>query len=102
MSNPPIILTVSCVPSSPDARYAAHASWYGHAPGYEHDARGSASTWHPHGHGAPGYVPSWHVSGRSAEDGPAPSGHGAAAGGESQAAGEVLFPLNTILRCDQL
>lgn len=90
---------------SPDAGYpshapdadAPHAPWYRHAPGYEHDARRTPSTGHPHGHGAPGSASSRHVAGRSAEDGSAQSGHGVTAGGESQAAGGVYGPCNLML-----
>lgn len=82
--------------SSPGSRYASHAPyadathapWYRHAPGYEHDAWGAPSSWHPHEHGASRFAPSRPVTGWSAEDGSAESSHGAAAGGESQAAGE--------------
>lgn len=82
--------------SPPGSRYASHAPyadathapWYRHAPGYEHDAWGAPSSWHPHEHGASRFAPSRPVTGWSAEDGSAESRHGAAAGGESQAAGE--------------
>lgn len=72
---------------APDAD-ATHASWYGHAPGYEHDARRAPSTWHAHGHRTPRSTPSRPVAGRPAEDGSAESRHSAAAGGEGQTAGE--------------
>lgn len=72
---------------APDA-HAAHASWYGHAPGHVYDARRAPATRHPHGNGAPRSSPSRHVAGWSAEDGSAESSHGVTAGGESQAAGQ--------------
>lgn len=93
-------LTASYLPfSSPGARcaryashapnaHATHASWYRHAPGYEHDAWRAPSTRHPHGHGASRFAPTRPVTGWSAEDGSAESSHGVTAGGESQAAGE--------------
>lgn len=67
----PILLSVFCISSSPDGRYpssapnahATHASRYGHAPSYDHDAWGSPSTWHTHGPGASRLASSWHVTG---------------------------------------
>lgn len=47
---------------APDA-HAAHASWYGHAPGHVYDARRAPATRHPHGNGAPRSSPSRHVAG---------------------------------------
>ena len=97
-----ILLTASFVFSLSDARYspsasdahAPHASWYGYAPFYEHDAPwGSPSAWHTHGHGACKFAPSRPVTGRSAEDGSAESCHGVTAGGEGQAAGEMAAQL---------
>lgn len=76
--------------------HASHASWYGYDPTHEHDAWRPPSNQHAYGYGASRDAAPRPVTWWSTEDGSAESSHGDAAGGESQAAGEILNRINVL------
>lgn len=66
--------------SSSSDVHAAHATRYGYAPGYKHDAWRPTSTWYAHGNGAPRFASAWPEAGGSTADGSGEGSHDVAGG----------------------